>query len=167
MNTFVAPRRAWREPMVWLVAGLPLLGVVAGIAIVVAALRSGGADALSDGVRRSAQVQVENTAADEEALRRGLAAQLRIDAGVIEVSLRRGPGDAPALRLRLLHPGVAARDRELLLPRSGDGRWRAPAGDLAAHAWNLRLEPTGAQWRLAGRLDAGATQADLQPLWQP
>jgi uncharacterized protein len=163
-----AVRRAWREPMLWLVAGLPALGVVAGVVIVVAALRSGGADALSGDVRRSAQVQMENTAADEEALRQGLAAQLVLHQGrgEVELILQQGHSDARQLKLRLLHPGEAARDLELPLQQVGENRWHASLAPLPGNAWTLRLEPPDRRWRLAGRLATDATQARLQPLWQ-
>ena len=42
----------WREPMVWLVFGLPLASIVAGVTLVVIAVRSGGADTVSDQVQR-------------------------------------------------------------------------------------------------------------------
>ena len=37
-------RSPWREPMVWLVIGLPLASVVAGVGLVIVASRSGSSD---------------------------------------------------------------------------------------------------------------------------
>ncbi|HSX59461.1 MAG TPA: FixH family protein [Tahibacter sp.] len=161
-----SPRRAWREPMVWLVAGLPLLSIVAGVGLVVVAVRSGNVDALSGGVRRTAQVQAEDTHADEEALRRNLTGTLRRDANTVVVALHGDAGDMSTLRLRLLHPGAAARDVELTLERIAPRRWHAIDLPAAANAWNLRVEPEDGRWRLAGRLGADAADATLRPLWQ-
>ena len=37
-------RPPWREPMLWLVAGLPVASVVAGFALLIVASRSGSSD---------------------------------------------------------------------------------------------------------------------------
>lgn len=158
--------RAWCEPVFWLVVGLPVLGVVAGVGVVVAAVRSGGSDALTADVRRTAQIQVEDTRADEEALRRGLSARLAFDGdGRIDLQLR-GADEAIALRLQLLHPARAEFDRQTAMQRDADGRWHARLDGLADHAWTLRLESADHAWRLAGRLPAGVREAELAPLWQ-
>ena len=50
-----------REPMMWLVVGLPIAAVVAGVALIVISLRSGSVDAVIDPVERTAQMQVSRT----------------------------------------------------------------------------------------------------------
>ncbi|TDR39973.1 hypothetical protein DFR29_11424 [Tahibacter aquaticus] len=170
MNSDRIPRdsRALRQPVFWLVLGLPLLGIVAGIGIVVAAVASGGSDALSLSVRRTAQIQTEDTAADLAALQRGLRARLQLDKerGVFSLQID-GTVDAATqdLQLRLLHPLRAQWDRQVTLARSGD-HWQGRSEADLSGAWNLRLQPADASWRLGGRLDASAVQARLQPLWQ-
>lgn len=157
---------AWRQPVFWLVLGLPLLGIVAGVGIVVAAVQSGGSDALSSAVRRTAQIQLEDTAADLAALQRGLRAELDRDSEHGLLSLRvSGDTAADELELRLLHPVQAKQDRVLVLRRAGE-RWLGDAGSAVDGRWNLRLQPRDGSWRLAGRLEANAAQATLQPLWQ-
>lgn len=47
----------WRVPVFWLVIGLPVLSIVAGVGLVVVAARSGGADVVSDPVQRVSQIQ--------------------------------------------------------------------------------------------------------------
>lgn len=168
MNTLTASpsSSAWRQPVFWLVLGLPLLGIIAGIGIVVAAISSGGSDALSSSVRRTAQIQLEDTAADLAALQRGLRAELRRDGEHGLLSLRvNGDTTADELELQLLHPSQAKRDRVLVLRRAGD-RWLSDAGVAVDGRWSLRLQPRDGSWRLAGRLEANAAQASLQPLWQ-
>lgn len=160
------PSSAWRQPVFWLVLGLPLLGVVAGVGIVVAAVSSGGSDALSSRVRRTAQIQLEDTAADLAALQRGLSAQLQRDGEHGLLTLRMS-GDIAAdeLELQLLHPAQAKRDRVLVLHRAGEG-WLSDTDIAVDGRWTLRLQPRDGSWRLAGRLEANAAQASLRPLWQ-
>lgn len=155
---------AWREPMVWLVWGLPSLVVVAGIATLVIALRAGGSDTTPAEVRRTAQIQVEDLEADRAALARGLRGELRIqaDTGAVQVVLDAVSGeDVPVLQLQLRHPGRADRDETLALV-AANGAWH---GRLAprAQAWNLELSPPDRAWRLGGRLERGATTASLAP----
>jgi uncharacterized protein len=168
MNAPVAsPRRsAWREPMLWLVAGLPFASIVAGLVLVFVIARGGNVDPLSAGVRRTAQVQAEDTRADEEALRRGLQANLQRDASGIVLEVQGDAGDVATLRLHLLHPTVAAQDQEFTLKRISQRRWRSDDGPGSTHAWNVRVEPADGHWRLAGRLDAAADSASLEPLWR-
>ena len=59
-------RAAWREPMLWLVAGLPLAVVAAAFATIYVA-RHTGIDESAARTRRNAHVQIEDHAADREA----------------------------------------------------------------------------------------------------
>ena len=52
------PPSKWRNPVMWLVVGLPGIAVVAGIGMIVVASRGGSNDAIPESVRRTAQVQV-------------------------------------------------------------------------------------------------------------
>jgi len=160
-------RRAWREPMLWLVAGLPAASVIAGIALLVAIARD-NVDPLSPGVRRTAQIQAEDTRADEEALRRGLSAIAKRGAPPVGLvlELHGDAGATTALRLHLLHPVSAAFDRELTLERVDAQFWRAAEMPATTNAWLLRLEAADGRWRLAGRLEAAADSATLEPVWQ-
>lgn len=160
-----ATRSPWREPMVWLVWGLPALVVIAGISTVVIAVRAGGSDAVPVEVRRTAQIQVEDLAADRETLRRGLAATLQHDpqTGALQLQVTGSVEPAPAaLRLRLRHPGRAELDRELPLARAGQA-WHGRLDSGRSHAWNLELAPADGSWRLAGRLEPGDRRAALKP----
>lgn len=160
-----AARRAWREPMLWLVWGLPAAVVLAGFGTLAIAVRAGGADAVAADVRRTAQVQVEDFAADRAAAQRGLHGRVALDraTGALRVTLA-GRFDArqPHLQLMLQHPTRAAADVQLSLVRQGDS-WFGRVPGSARHAWWLTLQPEHAGWRLAGRLDAGADAADLRP----
>lgn len=162
-------RSAWREPMLWLVAALPVASVVAGIALVGVIARGGNVDTLGGNVRRTAQIQAEDTRADEEALRRGLHATVQRDParGGLLLEMQGDTGDLTALQLQLLHPVSATQDRELWLERIDARHWHAADWPLAANAWHLRLQPADRRWRLAGRLDAAAQRVEMEPLWRP
>jgi hypothetical protein len=158
-------RAATREPMFWLVWGLPAVVVAASIATLVIALRAGGADAVPAEVRRTAQIQVEDMQADLEAQRLVLHGELHRarDTGALRLALSgTALPDDPQLRLRLRHPALAQSDRELMLVRSND-EWHGRIELDVAHAWNLELQPLDARWRLTGRLAQDAASAPLQP----
>lgn len=168
MNELPVTRAVRREPMLWLVIALPALGVVAGLLIVVAALRSGTADALSTDVRRTGQIQQEDLAPDLAAARAGLVGQLQLDpAGGVRLDLSGDEsGNDETLQLRFIHTSEARRDRDVVLRRK-DGQWRGRVDASTDTGWTLRLQPADGRWRLAGRLPARAVAAPLQALWQP
>ncbi|MDH5822232.1 FixH family protein [Luteimonas sp. RD2P54] len=155
----------WRNPVIWLVIGLPLVAIVAGVGLVVVASRSGGSDAIPDTVRRTAQVQVADLTPDAAAQRERLSAVLRFDAerGLVEVLPVSGRfmRDEP-LRLTLAHPARADDDRELQLAPTETG-WRAEAALDTGHDWNLRLTAADGRWRLQGRLARGELAAHMHP----
>lgn len=158
--------RPWfREPMLWLVIALPLAAVVAGISTVVIAVRAGGADSVSDAVRRTAQVQVADLAADRRAADLGLSATLDIDreTGALRVALAGDDAVRPErLRLAVTHPTAAADDVVLPLLRQGD-IWLGRFGGDLGHDWKLVLAPEDGRWRLVARLPAGTSAARLLP----
>ena len=118
-------RSPWGIPVFWLVIGLPLLSIVAGVGLVVIAVRSGGADTVSDPVRRVSQIQTADLGPDAAARKLGLSAVLRVEDGIVEVLPATGSfaHDAP-LQLVLEHPTRQADDVRLELAPQGPG-WRA------------------------------------------
>lgn len=155
----------WRNPVMWLVVGLPMLSVVAGVSLVVVANRD-TVDAMPDHVRRTAQIQVADVGPDAQAQRAGLTAIVRSDGGVLEVLPVTGEFDrARPLRIALLHPTRAAEDVTLELGPVDTG-WRVRADIDPTHDWNVRLEAADGRWRLLGRLPKGQQAAHLRPALQ-
>ncbi len=153
----------WREPMLWLVIGLPLASVVAGVGLVIVASRSGSSDSLAEDVQRVAQIQTTDMGPDHEAGTRKLSAIVRIEEGVLEVIPVTGEFDRKApLRLTLLHPAQAQGDRVLELLPSARG-WQLQVVLDDAHDWKLQLQPADARWRLKGRLPRQQHAARLAP----
>ena len=156
-------RPPWREPMVWLIAALPIASVVAGISLLVIAVRSGGADTVADPVQRTAQIQVSDLGPDERAQQLQLTAIVRVGAGLVEVLPVTGAFDPGApLRLALHHPTLASADRELLLQPTETG-WRGKIDLDTGHDWNLQVSADDGQWRLRGRMLKGQQAAHLKP----
>ena len=156
-------RPFWKEPMVWLVWGLPLASVVAGIWLVVTAVRAGGADPVIDDVQRVSQIQTTDLGPDERAAQRRLSAILQVRPDHVELTAVTGEFEREtALELVLTHPTEAAQDLRLALARTPTG-WTAPAEIDTRHDWNLQLTPTNNAWRIRGRLQKETQASRLAP----
>jgi hypothetical protein len=155
-------RHPLREPMLWLVIGLPLAAVVAGLLTLWIAIRAGGSDAIPEPVRRTAQIQVRDLGTDEAARRANLAFLLQRETDGLRLLRLTGAPGAGALTLHLRHPTDATQDRSVtLLPQAG--AWRLHAAIPSNHDWRLELVPANGAWRLVGRWPAGAATARLAP----
>lgn len=160
------PRSVWRIPVMWLVIGLPLASIVAGVGLVIIATRAGGADTVTDRVQRVAQIQTADLGPDQRAQQMKLSVVLRTDERGIEVIPVSGDFDRAApLQLRVLHPTQANADRELRLPPGGLG-WRLDEPLDGSHDWNLQLLPADGQWRLKGRMPKAQQAVRLAPSLQ-
>lgn len=157
-------RSPWREPMVWLVAALPLASVVAGVSLLVISACSGSTDSVADPVRRTAQIQVSDLGPDERAGQLRLSAVVRVGPGMVEVLPVTGEFDRSApLHIALRHPTQASADRKLLLQPTELG-WRGETIDLdAKHDWTVQVTADDGRWRLRGRLLLGQQAAHLKP----
>ena len=78
-------RPFWKEPMMWVVLGIPLASIVAGVGLVVVSVRSGSADAVMDKVDRVSQIQTTDLGPDQAARKLGLSAGVRVEDGIVEV----------------------------------------------------------------------------------
>jgi len=150
-------------PVMWLVIGLPLASIVAGVGLVIVAVRSGGADVVRDEVRRTAQIQVADLSADQQAARRNLSALMRAEDGRIDVIAVSGDfnHDQP-LALLLQHPTAAAEDIQFTLEPSAIG-WQASGVVDDSHAWNVELSGDDGGWRLQARLPKEQHAVRLAP----
>lgn len=155
-------RPFWREPMMWLVLGLPAASVVAGVILVSLAARD-ASDSVGDVVTRTAQIQVSDLSPDARARDLRLSAIVRVDEGFLEVLPVTGEFQRQQpLRLVLRHPALAASDLELRADPADNG-WRAETALALDHDWKLELMPEGMPWRLQGRLPAGQRAAHVKP----
>jgi uncharacterized protein len=153
----------WKVPMMWLVIGLPLASVVAGLSLLFIAIRSGGADVVRDDVQRVSQIQTTDLGPDEAAMELRLSAVLRADEGVVDVIP--ATGDFPrnaAMQLVLEHPTRATDEVQLELAPSDTG-WRAEFAVDDSHDWIVQLAPADGAWRLRGRLPRQQHATRLAP----
>lgn len=158
----VPARSALREPMFWLVWGLPAVVVVAGFLTLGIAIRAGGADASIDAVQRMAQVQQTDLSADRAAEQQGLGASLALRDGRVVLQMLGSIGDTHRLNLQFEHPTASSKDQVIALTREGDA-WVAEVTLPEAASWHLTLTPDDRRWRLDGRLDAHSGIAILTP----
>ena len=155
-------RSPWRNPIVWLVAGIPAASIVAGVGLLIVAVRQPN-DAIPDSVRRTAQIQVADLGADARAQAAGLRALLRIDGGMFDVVPVAGSFDrTERLTMLLRHPTREAFDRRVELVPTDYG-WRARIDVDLSNAWNVELASGAARWRLLGRLPKSQRATLLQP----
>lgn len=156
-------RSPWRVPVFWLVVGLPLLSIVAGVGLVIIAVRSGGADVVSDPVQRVSQIQTTDLGPDEAAAKLGLSAVLRVEDGVVEVLPATGKfATGVPLQLVLEHPTRQSDDLRLELLPQGPG-WRVQQAVDGEHDWVVQLRDGEGRWRLHGRLPKQQHAARLSP----
>ena len=154
-------RSARREPMVWLMIGLPAFSVVVSAVLLAAALQNGGAVEVSDRVESFGEIQVAELGPDERAQSLKLSAVLRVEDAAIDVlPVSGGFARDQALILILVHPTDATQDRRLVLQPSEFG-WRIIGDVRVGHDWIAQLAPSDQRWRLHGRLKTGQRVARL------
>ncbi len=159
------PRKAHREPMVWLVFGLPAAVVVASIAMLVIGILHRDVCEVSDRVQRTAQIQQTDLGADERAQALGLRMLLRERDGRIEALPVSGHFPrGQTLRLLAEHPTDRARDRTLMLAPQGAG-WlsKDKFEDARVHDWKFSLTPGNESWRLRARMPKAQSAVVLEP----
>lgn len=162
------PRSAWKEPMVWLVVVIPVLAVVASIALLVAAARSSGNnDMVADKVQRTGQIQDADIGPDARAMALKLGAVLQSEDGMLRVFP--AGGDfllSQPLYLKLLHPNRQNDDVSLTLVPDELG-WHAKHTADPGHDWLVQLSNgdgiSASNWRLSGRLPRGQRATHLGP----
>ncbi len=161
-----AKRSGWREPMVWLVAGLPLAAVIGSLWLVYEAVRSGNDDAVYDQVQRTGQAQVADLDADARAAELKLGAVVQIDDATLHVFPAGGAFvRSEPLQMTLLHPQHQASDRSVYLQPDPTG-WHADLDLDDSHDWIVHVTDEKTTWRLRGRLPKGQRAAHLGPSLQ-
>lgn len=152
-----------REPIMWLVWGLPAAAVAASVALIFSAIESGGSDAITDRVDETGDVHVADLGPDMRAQRLGLSAVVRIQDGKLEVFPVNGNFDhAATLRVSLQHPIQAGLDLGRTL-RPNDLGWSVAAAPDLSHDWNVQLASENGDWRIQGRLPKGQHAVYLKP----
>lgn len=156
-------RSTWREPMVWMLVGLPLASVAIGFALLFAAVEPGRQDmeTVSSTVKVGKLLVSAEAAPATEVETKGLV--LRTKGDMIEAVPM--DGDFPRggkLVLKLTSPDVAAGERTYQLSPSELG-WRGVGSLDGDREWTVQLAPDNAAWLLHGRWTARARSIRLMP----
>ena len=166
-------RHPLREPLVWLVAGIPLLTIVAGLATLWIAFQRADSNVTDDYYKEGLGIN-RRIERDDQARAFRLAGRLSADRAIVatangqrlvlDLALTGVPqAFEPQVSLRMTHPVQQSLDRLVVLQAAGDGRYRGQtdAAGLDGTRWSLTLE-TG-NWRVAlpglNAIAAGSTLA--------
>lgn len=165
MQATANEQRNWRrEPLVWLLIGIPLSAVIMGVVMLTLALQSWSGLVVDDYYKKGKQINLV-LARDRLAHELGLAAALSLtDAGRVEIRFDPDvsvvPGDR--IELRLVHATRPGLDQQLVFENN---RLRLLQADLqlpGSGRWNLFLQTP--DWRLTGSLQhPQARSAWLRP----
>jgi hypothetical protein len=143
-------RKAWQEPMVWLMVGIPMATVVAGLYTLYIAMASGPLDSVQASVERVGKGQTLQSAADNSASQGHYRGYLVIDrqAQPWQLTLKTMPENLTALPVDVLfvHANLAERDIRVSL-QSGSGRLTAP---LDFTPQQIVVTDHAGSWRLVG-----------------
>jgi len=157
-------RSTWREPMVWMLVGLPLASVVIGFALLFAAVHPGRED--QDTVTHTRRVGKMLVSAQSERPEGGMQAMalvLRSRGDMIEALPT--SGDFPRggkLVLTLTSADSSGASRVYKLAPSELG-WRGVGSLDGEHDWLVQLAPDNAGWLVHGRWTPQARFIRLMP----
>jgi uncharacterized protein len=144
-----APRSPWREPLVWMVWGIPALTVVAGLFTWWIAAQRADSNVAEDYYKRGLAIN-RSIERDTRAQERGISAEVSLrGANDLRVILSPEAGAPPSVTVLLTHPIRAEQDRRLSLDRQQDGSYRVVSPQAGAGTWGLVVEAD--DWRLAAR----------------
>jgi len=145
----VPVRPAWREPLVWLVVGIPAATVVAGFVTWWIAAQRADSNVADDYYKRGLAIN-RSLERESRAKALGLRAEVSLAAeNDLRLRLTAGAALPPTVTVMLTHPVRAEQDRKLSLDRQVDGSYRIVAPQVGAGTWDISIEAQ--DWRVATR----------------
>jgi hypothetical protein len=139
-----------RNPVLWLVIGLPLLAVAGSVTS--ALLAVGGDDApLPERYHWEGSQLAADEARLDAAARRGISGRFGFDAATGECRVVLRGAAPPELHLYLTHGTLARLDQHVLLRRSGDA-YVGHCAPLGSGHWWLELADASRSWLIRQRL---------------
>lgn len=143
----------WKERMVWLIIGLPVSAVIAGIATVFIAAHDPD-DLVKAEYVKSGMAVVAPREPLEMAARMGISATLAYHGDMVQVQMDSQESLSETLNLTLVHPTQANLDQQIPLAAVGQGKYQARIALTGQGRRHLILEPTDHVWRLEGEWHA-------------
>ncbi len=148
------PKPWYRHFWPWILIGLPLAAVLAGVATLFLAMDDPDSLVVDDYYKKG--LTINRRLAREKAARTlGLTGRMRIDTvtGTVTVSLSANePVASEAMRLNLVHATRDKYDVQMTLSSLGNGRYGGTLEELlTVGAWTITVEPLDASWRVSGR----------------
>jgi len=163
----MSENRPWyREPLVWLIIGLPLTAVIGGLTTYYIAYTTRDGLWVDDYYQKGKEIN-KSLARDDAAARLGLSGGLKLDAAsqkvVLQLEARHAELLPTSVKLSWLYATKSGLDQTQILHREADGRYRAGFPELAPGHWYVQLEAQ--DWRLEGSLHVPAdTRVTFQAL---
>ncbi len=157
-------RSTWREPMIWMLVGLPLASVVIGFSLLFAAVHPGRQD--MESVEKTEHVgrmlvSAKTIDTSTEVETKGLV--LRVKGDMIEALPMDGNfprGGKLVLTLTSLDAGKGDRTYRLAPSELG---WRGVGSLEGSDDWAVQLKPDNAAWLLHGKWSSQARFIHLIP----
>jgi len=144
--------RWWQEPMVWLVAGLPAVAVIASFTTFFIAAKDPD-PLVNAGYHKEGMAPIKDTAKEAFAVANSITGQLVLTNTEAQIVLSgRLPSMPVSLELLLLHPSHADQDVSIQLHSRGQGVYSAFLPEVMPGKRQWVLEPDDRSWRLAGNL---------------
>jgi len=145
-------RAWWKEPMIWLVAGLPATAVVASF--ITYFIAANNQDPLVNaGYQKVGLAPGQDTSRQQLAASLGIEGELVVIEGRANLRLSGRLDQMPShLELLLLHPTQSSHDVRIQLQASGQGDYVGAMPKGLQGKWQWILEPSDQAWRLAGGL---------------
>lgn len=149
------PAVPWfRQPLVWMLIGIPLSSVIMGVVIITLAVTSYDGLVVDDYYKRGLEI---NRVLDRDtaAVSAALDGTLHVDGAATLLILRSAHAGArlpDTVSLRLSYSTRAGLDRELTLTRTTSSDYRGSGVTLAPGRWYVEVGTT--EWRLTGHIDA-------------
>jgi uncharacterized protein len=141
------PGQPWyREPWPWILISGPAAVLIAGAATMWVAFASADGLVADDYYKQGLAIN-RRLAKEDEARRRGIAAEVRLERERLRVELK---GEAPAtLFVQLAHATRAGFDQRLRLTPAAPGVYEAELAELPPGHWHVIIEDPRGAWRIA------------------
>lgn len=135
---------AWyKNPWVWLIIGLPMSAVVAGIATVIITAQNQPEMVVDDYYKKGKAINME-LSLYENADKLGIHFQLKVDGE--RLALTSGT-TLPAVKLKFLHPTLGKRDFNVVATPNAKGELTALLPEAIEGKWEIVVSAMDDSWR--------------------